>query len=177
MANYLYNGVELPESEFDLRSWLAGYVLGVSGRELTLQEANTEPKLIGYSYNGTRLPPLPDLDEETLETYPYVFIVKTAYENHPYHIYFNTVPFEPHSGGNDGFIYALSKITTMQYAIYAGYDEWTYSKTSSANGYNGGTSSVGNVVSLKSIIWSNYDIYRSTDDIYLPASTPVPVYE
>lgn len=156
---------------FDLRSFKIGLALGLAGKPVLIGGQRAP---VAYLYNGVQLPKLPEWDESV---YKYVYVVTTIYPEHPYHIYFQTAPWEPHGEGSDGFVYVLSDCTCMQYLWEPGDEAWTYFKTSNVVGYDGGLSSTGNVVNLEAIVWGNTDVYAKEGTLYLAASDPVPVYE
>lgn len=132
----------------DLKSWLYGFVLGLTEMPLPLKigEKPTEP--IAYSYNGVILPKLPEWDREA---YPYAVIIP---KNDTYYLLLQDTKF---NAVHDWFITTLFVDFKFEYdgTIWTDY-----------------TGSLGTATP----IWSNEDIYQD-DMLRLAASEPIPVYE
>lgn len=129
----------------------------------------TEPipvELVGYSYNGTVLPALPEWDKET---YPYAVITGS------YVSYFGEI------------LYSLDLTRTPLI-----YDEKTGDITVEEKGYSiyatfreskGGWGDFEQVkmasdwAKSDDFVWTNNDIVRADDSVHYLASDPVPVYE
>jgi hypothetical protein len=135
----------------DFLSFLIGYLFGC---RLRAKRAVRKP--IGYSYNGTVLPELPEWDKSK---YPYAVI---AYLDvgQLYRVY-----------------YCLEKCTvtgaTVSFkAPYVWYscsgDTWEYMGKE--------TSDSTPIIAMVTPIWANHDILQG-DTAYLETSNPVPVYE
>lgn len=56
--------------EFNRKSWLIGFALGLCGKPPPIAGSRREP--VAYLYNGVRLPKLPEYDKSV---YPYAVIV------------------------------------------------------------------------------------------------------
>ena len=165
---------------FDLRSFLTGLALGLSGKPLPL--AKKEP--IAYLYNGVRLPKLPEWDRVA---YPYAAIYTYHGKHEPYNPIYRLVlsdsPFK--------IIYANSGLGYFYTAIKCYGNYIAYWKIKTADDWSGdGSGADGMSFSLDdetgAVIWANTDIFYADDysadetlagTLYLAASEPIPVYE
>jgi hypothetical protein len=106
---------------------------------------------VGYSYNGTVLPGLPEWDKVA---YPYAVI----------------------GVSNDGvtyFIYKGAKYTVSDSGTF-------YVPASGASCYSLNNNVwIANYLTMKTItpIWANYDLCKADESVYMSASEPIPVYE
>lgn len=146
--------VPIPESGFDLRSWLTGLALGLSGKPLPL---STGKKLVGYSYNGTVLPALPEWDREM---YPYAVI-----DNDGWYLACCTSMLQ-YNGSN-----IVYKEDCSTYCFKLDNGAWVYDGSASYNFDAGKTAVYGEC------IWTNTDILNEDGTLCLAASEPVPIYE
>lgn len=158
--------VEEPEEPeppaFDLRSFLTGLALGLSGKPLPL--ANKEP--IAYLYNGVQLPKLPESD------LPYAVIVYKTKPN--YSVYFSKTPF------TNGVYIGNSNGGTIEETAYC-----YYTLTNGAWVFSGEKDSSIAFVASMQLLWANHevnytDIYNPSElagTLYFAASYPIPVYE
>lgn len=112
-------------------------------------------ELVGYSYNGTVLPELPEWDKET---YPYAWIRPYAF----------------------GRLLSIQK--DVSYAVVEGYEKIEYPEDTKF--YWTGNSGEWIVhrydhdtMVTRGAIWANFDILSTTGAVTLLASNPIPVYE
>lgn len=146
-------------SEEWLYSFKLGLALGLCGKPLPIVR-----KLIGYSYNGTVLPKLPEWDKET---YPYAAIVAMNATDYPYALYCAKQAFVIADGKLN---FATADIhTPLRYEYYINSSEWTGGENifvQTGLGVDG------------TAVWSNHDLLDKKDGtIILAASEPVPIYE
>lgn len=148
-------------SGFDLKSFLTGLALGLSGKPLPL--APKEPT--AYSYNGVVLPKLPEWDRET---YPYAVIVHNTSEN-KYTLYLSKV----------APTYGVYNTTANVYGIYLSGDSELSSIASSDSwgAFMGSNIKCVTIISTRYALWTNADIVSEDGSVYLGASKPVPVFE
>lgn len=159
---------------FDLKSWLTGFALGLSGKPLPL---NTGRKLVGYSYNGTVLPKLPEWDKET---YPVASIsVSGPNISNKGYIALLRIYGQIDAGTAGVSNYFYSSVGGLQYRIEwadgteAPTDSWGEATVYEAgNDANSGLSTA-----FDFIVWTNTDIVASDGSWSMTASEPVPVYE
>lgn len=153
---------------FDLKSWLTGFVLGLSGKPLPL--CKRQP--VAYLYNGIRLPALPEWDREM---YPYAYIIKSNSSDS----YFLCV-YDDRAVYDEKYEYTPCIVDThgdnkaQLRKYYVSNGEWAYAlggKVTTPYGlsFAGGSSDTP--------VWCNTDILNEDGTVYLPASEPVPVYE
>lgn len=162
-----------------LQSWLIGYVLGL----IEPMPISIRRELVGYSYNGVVLPELPEWDRAT---YPCAVIYELKFESsivgkaHSYEVVFSKVPFLWISG--DTLVSGITdSVCGYSMNLLNGETEWGELIEKSVEDYYK-TSYLGTYP-----IWANHDIYvgdkeidglyYSTDELYLAASEPAPVYE
>lgn len=135
--------------------FLTGFALGLCGKPLPL---STGKKLVGYSYNGTVLPKLPEWDRGR---YPYAFITKNAFGAIELFVLPSVDYFVP-----DGLDWAIATTDNLQAAHNSG-SGWT-----ELSAYSTAVSRP-----VKNTVWANFDVLNEDDTVYLAASEPVPVYE
>lgn len=156
-------------AEIDRVSMLQGWLMGrrIAGQRKVTGEA--EKTLTGYSYNGMKLPVLPEWPD-----YPYLLIKgMTVFGEMTYYVQgYQTKPvtieFDPIFGDN------YDVLTMPQEGLWKSSvqeDETKWYKPDAEP--NEGTHST----TLSHIVWANFDIYTSTGELHLAASEPVPVYE
>lgn len=153
--------------KFCLRSWLTGFALGLSGKPLPLSTGKT---LVGYSYNGTVLPKLPEWDKTV---YPFAYMI----------------------GSNRLYLCSALPYAAAQTGIFAGYmgifatddcEAICYKPTTDGGFWQRDSESDKSVsasemivgLAFVDLIWTNTDVINIEDStVYLAASEPVPVYE
>lgn len=127
-------------------------------------------KLVGYSFNGTVLPPLPEWDREK---YPYAYIGKPIYRmldlQFPEYEYFLISADTPAYYAESVQIQWLAYNEPWELKIYgtkAG-SPWTLltTQTSGSNRWW-----------IAEDIWTNTDVLTEEGEVYLAASEPVPFY-
>jgi hypothetical protein len=112
-------------------------------------------ELVGYSYNGTVLPELPEWDKET---YPYAWIRPYAF----------------------GRLLSIQK--DVSYAVVEGYENIEYPEdtkfywTGNSGEWIVDRYDRDNMIT-RGAIWANFDILSTTGAVTLLASNPIPVYE
>lgn len=160
--------------KLDLKSFLTGLAIGLSGKPLPLTKPTSNP--VAYLYNGVRLPKLPEWD---MEMYPYAVMTGTA---------------------DDGFTLRIAKCFEYDKSDFAEYVDFPVGTLRYETDWEptplGGTPHVPTrwevddlfvgretTVYFHKIVWANFDIvcqtdiYKPTGEIYLAASDPIPVYE
>lgn len=167
---------------FDLKSWLTGFVLGLSGKPLPL--CKRQP--VAYLYNGIRLPALPEWDREM---YPYAYMAGM---------------WSIQVDGTYSYIYAeltISSVPLSYDTLLPNYKRLHAKETASVKTYSASNEdNNGNIISgwnelvdlnteiaagsskvfsgSPGYFWCNTDLYYYEDDtVYLAASEPIPVYE
>lgn len=133
----------------------------------TLGHAKSNPipvsGIVAYSYNGTVLPALPD------EGYKYAFIYpKYSYGIHTYHLYlFSEIKYG--SDGNGKWCVGKEGSSVSYfYTVETPENGWAH------RGYWETSALICNVDNL---MWANFDVLNEEGTVYLPANSPVPVYE
>lgn len=140
----------------------------VLNEDNTVKLTASEPvpvQLVGYSYNGTVLPKLPEWDKTA---YPYAFISNYIFDS----VIFHALAQEPYNNGiapNEGTIcnpYDESIPFVQSFLSEDGnsWDELT-------------TGSLGPSGQISEPFWSNFDVKYENGSVQLSASEPVPVYE
>lgn len=120
------------------------------GRQIAGQRSK-QKTIVGYSYNGTVLPALPDWDKET---YPYAAIVFNS-NTGVYALYVSTVQI-----AKDALAYVSTYTLTDP-------NVWSLADEHYATSF----------WYLDKFFWSDHDILNSDGSVYLAASDPIPVYE
>lgn len=151
----------------DLRSWLTGFALGFSGKPLPL---STGKKLVGYSYNGTVLPKLPEWDREM---YPYAFML-----DKPSLYLCSSLPCAAVqtvlSPGYMG-IFATGDCDVIRYEPTTDGGSWQR-VSETAESFSTSEMIIG--LAFFDLLWTNTDIINTEDrTVFLAASEPIPVYE
>lgn len=132
-------------SNFELRKT-------VMGTDETTYLSATDPipvtGIVGYSYNGTVLPELPEWDKTK---YPYAYILQPV-SGTAYKLVAKTTKQE---ASTDGKI----AIGDLVFAVVDG--AWVEADSQG----------------IRKVIWTNSDLYHKDGTLYLDASDPIPVYE
>lgn len=139
--------------------------------EVVMVESPSQP--IAYSYNGVRLPKLPEWDKTV---YPYATIGydssnSTILELHTSLLYFS----ETYSGigYGSGGVSPYENCVNRWYLPSADGTEWVQEGDYDIDVTDQSTDRM-----FKSAIWSNADIANRDDNsVYLSASDPIPIYE
>lgn len=147
----------------DLTSFLKGLALGLAGKPLNLAEK--EKTLVGYSYNGTVLPALPEWDKAA---YPYAYVFKVRSVD-SYKLCFLASALV-HNGGDSILVDTPTDDGIAQCAYY-----FAPSSDTDWVDADDGVFESGNMILL--LRWANHDVCDNDGNIYLAASDPVPVYE
>ncbi len=165
----------------DLNSWLTGYALGLAGKPLPLTVA--KKTLIGYSYNGVVLPELPEWDRES---YPYAMICKHRYQDMKAALMCSAKPFTfEESSGNWCKTLAIGADAIVYDHLYEDDSEWAPNVITDYNGTPFAEIGYVHLGLGYEPLWANHDVYLceydggyvATEELYLAASEPVPVYE
>ncbi len=137
------------------------------GEVLAYEASNPVPvQLVGYSYNGTVLPKLPEWDKTA---YPYAYIgyqtmsLGTMTWNR-YYLYVSTQPFFVKPSGYTGTIedgHAVVYMTQLDMTLWKDWDAYETNSESLC----------------RDPTWANYDMFNEDGTLFLSASDPVPVYE
>ena len=123
-------------------------------------------QLVGYSYNGTKLPELPTWDKTA---YPYAYIgyktmsLGTTTWNR-YYLYVSTQPFFVKPSGYTGTKedgHAVVYMTQLDMTLWKDWDAYETNSESLC----------------RDPTWANYDMFNEDGTLFLSASDPVPVYE
>ena len=156
----------VPIWEFNEKSFLIGYTLGIAGKPMPLTASQPGKEPVAYLYNGVRLPKLPEWDREM---YPFAFILD---QGNKYQL---TIKDERSTYRRYGdYLYYTDPAIVIRYTLAkdGAATQWTYVSTVSEIGTYFGMSD------LYEIIWSDFDIFHhGSTNVYLPASDPIPVYE
>lgn len=140
-----------PVPVYDPTALLQGYLVGCRIRAM-----RGKKKIVGYSYNGTVLPGLPEWNKEK---YPYAWIGKEA---SPSFLYMLSQP--PLWNGTE--LVASADCNCLWYSLTGGV--WVYDLTA--------THSAGDTVG-DDAMWTNTDILNTEGAVHLAASDPAPIYE
>lgn len=141
-------------------SFKLGLALGLCGKPLPIVR-----KLIGYSYNGTVLPKLPEWDKIT---YPYAVIGKVS--NYPdVYILVMGENAPTYSGDTEKVTIAMTNTNeplqiakcVSPYSAWGGVEDWSYYMCNF----------------WTDLYWTNTDILSTDGTLYLATSDPVPVYK
>lgn len=131
----------------------------VPAKDGTIYLSASEPipvELVGYSYNGTVRPALPNWDKET---YPYAHIRGRE-------LFFSSTPITYDTGTWKYTCSTPYLLANFTYSTDATDDiSWSEPKeteTQSTNGYN-------------PVQWSNHNILDENGNVYIEASAPVPI--
>ena len=156
--------------KFNLKSWLIGFALGLSGEPLPI---GIRPP-VAYLYNGFRLPALPEWDKET---YPYAIMIISSYSDGSISAYLACFSKPEHFWQLDDYLVAIY-LDVGETFISSNYF------SSSATSFEFGElteKTATEVVSSRRITfeidWANYDVLNEDSTLYLAASNPIPVYE
>lgn len=151
----------------DRKAFEEGMILALVSPPLP-HVAKKEP--IAYSYNGVRLPGLPEWDKEA---YPYAFIRCTnigSFSEDTKQVRLLILSEMPTSDYNVTFEEAYDCYLTEEAATEAGYD--TYGKWIEKNF----SSQTGSYLTLQ-VFWSNFDFFKTDGTLVVAAFEPIPVYE
>lgn len=160
----------LPEhiSSFDVKSLLMGWcfaraIFQTSSPQSEKPSPGPEPEAVVYLYNGVRLPKLPEWDKET---YPYVFIYKTATMFEVSYVLHLTP--NPYYAVSDNGKYCIGyRSDDISYMAYDDSDVFGYKTNYISEGIRG---------ELDNVVWANFDVLDENGELLLPASEPIPVY-
>ena len=122
--------------------------------------------LVGYSYNGTILPALPEWDKET---YPYASI---AYISPTSNYYINCTTAQTVISSDGTAQIAVEDLKTYEFKLSDDGLKWEYF---TQNSYSANQTIIS--VMYVNDPWTNYDILNADGTVYLAASEPIPVYE
>lgn len=125
---------------------------------------------IAYLYNGVRLPALPEWDREA---YPYAVICDSSSITAPeqYRLFVSAYPFVRNgdnerittsvvdSEGFNWYCTIESRLSSTMLNVWTDFDEITFTSAFSQKG-----------------VWANHDILDANGEVYLAASTPIPIY-
>lgn len=133
----------------------------------------TEPipvgEIVGYSYNGTVLPELPEWD---VETYPYACIYQNGVND-------DGTPIYRFEAFTTKLCYGFNSSYPTKYAYTEDGKSVMYTQSDSTwDGPNGPYSRKQTAtLSSTNIIWSNYDILDTAEAVNVAATTPITIYE
>lgn len=143
----------------DLKSFLTGLALGLSGKPLP--PVKKEP--VAYLYNGVRLPKLPEWDKEM---YPYAYISMKS-DGTPY-IFISSNPASYYP--NWGWAVTVGAWFAPLVA-YANEVPWVSAED------EGGVYIHLERYDTWKLVWCNTDVVTQTGSVFMAASEPIPVYE
>lgn len=161
------------EKGFDLKSWLTGFALGLSGKPLPLSTGKT---LVGYSYNGTVLPKLPEWDREA---YPYAVMDNNGSDT-VFSIHLCSTLPQAYKSLTHTFLKTTGAYLYATYSTKGVYgDDWwsDYNGSGAYTEANTDDGSSGLLCNIKYAMFANFDVYDADGNLYLSASAPIPVYE
>ena len=148
--------------------WANFDVLDINGEDIVLHNSDPIPVsgIVGYSYNGTVLPELPEWDKAV---YPYAVIDNTLMNMCRLHL-FEHLPFATTT--DNGYVnYGPMDGSTYIYkgAIKAGTVDrgWTFNAA-----YTDDDGILGD-----SVQWANFDLLYDDGSVCCAKSDPIPVYE
>ena len=141
-------------TNFDLKRWLTGCALGVSGRPYPLTNMKN---LVGYSYNGS-IPLMFDSYDE--KKYPYSFVYYGGGENYYFYAFENPVVWQRASNyGPEECDYVKQQyyygIKMLPQELQHGAPDW----------------------GIQYYLWTNTDIKDTDGNVVLAATKRIPVYE
>jgi hypothetical protein len=153
---------------YNLIGWL-------TGRRIAGQRKKTEKVPVAYLYNGVRLPKLPEWDKEK---YPYAIIALVGTSGFGGSIYSLRMP-EDNSvvTYGDANTQAINANKSSLFSNVMGVTDENASSKSWADVKQYSMGDIDNYIDLDTIIWTNFDIYKTDGTLYLAASDPIPVYE
>jgi hypothetical protein len=138
----------------------------------TLYLSASEPipvtDIVGYSYNGTVLPPLPEWDKTV---YPYAVILHTGMVTHYW--YLILLP---------EVTYKFTESINPKWCLYVPEGQMGFKVKSDSqknvlsDKWESGTMWFG-YKALENVTWANFDLLNEDGTLYLAASDPIPVYE
>ena len=169
--------------KFPILDCINGLVMALCGRPI--QWPSREP--VAYLFNGVRLPDIFSVyTPEQQETHPYATMVTSTDADIETHgrallayLILSTMPLIRQKGS---FIYyelaAAEDGSVFRYLINTvdGVTDEDWKRDADKDGNYAAGDNV-QAITLSTIRWANYDIYRDDGTIYLAASDPVPVYE
>lgn len=145
-------------SDFDLDSWLVGYVYGLTGKIM----CNTKKDPVAFLYNGVKLPKLPEWDKTK---YPYAYISLGFGE---YILVLSTVRMIIEMDGGLTVPATAGTVTLLLHKNITITDYWGESKEREI--YYG-------AIDIVDPFWCNEDLFYEDGTLFIAASDPVPVYE
>ena len=156
-----------------MKSCIKGLLMGCCGKPLPLSTAKKEP--IAYSYNGVVMPAYPALD---ISRFPYNHMVE--YPSGTRRVFATDRPgtfelYEEADGTSSYYVVFLYLAGDLIQYQYADYKENAWSQVELVD-----MSPLPNNSSMKTryVFWSNHDIIdEKGNNIAIPASEPIPVYE
>lgn len=138
-------------------------IIQCSREKLYYNGAEVWPNVSGtWSYNGVELPPLPVWDRSK---WPYAVIVQHN-STKMYRLYYSAN--RPSVSG----VYLGIAGECLYYAMSSGKTAWQAHDSTSDVSLSVGTSSL-----KYTVVWCNTDLLDASGDVYLAASTPIPVSE
>ena len=165
-------------SDFDLKSWLTGFALGMTGEPLPFAGRS----LVAYLYNGALLPELPS-DAKTHHYAVVFYQEKNPADSKPFAwlclmdkpcVYQGSI-LSGYTLTGSAIIYKwIADEATIEWAGLLGLPEgmvanqWVYDRTKSGTDIVAfGTSGT----------WSNFDIFDKNGTVHFEGSAAIPVYE
>ena len=143
----------------NLKSFLIGLSLGLSGKPLPISGGEPSVEPVAYLYNGVRLPKLPEWDKEM---YPYAAIDyhESPYYGETYHLEFYTLrPYWKEDGVYPP-AYCASGVSGLVDGKWADIVYVHFYPTAKSTPF-----------------WTSFDVLNEDGSIYMAASEPIPVYE
>ena len=145
--------------KFNLKSWIRGFMLGLSGKSLPPSTGKT---LVGYSYNGEVLQVLPERDQET---YPNVFIARS------------------HVGGyvavttqTPAYVYDGTSTEVIGFDVPALRSNYNSSDGTWGEWRDNGETFTNIALQDEPFVWANHDI-KKNGSLWLSASDPLFAYK
>ena len=171
------------ETTFDLKSWLIGYALGLSGKPLPIKvpvgylyahvarDGETPTHTIdGVGYVGAVLPDINEVwTDEVKAEYPYACIIYYP-ETNVYGLYFMQNPAS-YTAYYDSFsgpaVVDLGNCSS--YFLYPNSNSWAFYENSVTHATE---------ISGSFVVWCSYDMSNTDDNsVYLAALDPIPINE
>ena len=154
--------------DFDLKSWLTGFALGLAGKPLPFSLVEPDAPVeepVAYLYNGVRLIPLPEWDKDA---YPYAVIDKAIMSSYRLHLFDHL----PHAENTENGYTRYGPMDGSVY-IYKG-----VAKEGSESGWsmNAAYEDIDGITTSK-VLWTNFDLLYADGKVCCAKSDPVPVYE